>query len=63
MSKQKSCEREKNGTYTVYCSALRVYTVGETLEQAKQNFEEALDLHLSVLKEKATEAFAETGPC
>ena len=30
--------------------------MGKTLEEAKRNFKQALDLHLSVLKEKATEA-------
>ncbi len=46
--------REKDGTYAVTCSALGVYSVGKTLRDAKRNFEEALDLHLSVLREKAT---------
>jgi predicted RNase H-like HicB family nuclease len=45
--------RENNGTYAVACSALGVYSVGKTLTEAKRNFEEALDLHLSVVKEKA----------
>ena len=46
--------REKDGTCAVACSALGVYSVGKTLRDAKLNFEEALDLHLSVLREKAT---------
>ena len=46
--------REDNGTYAVVCSALGVYSVGNTLKDARRNFERALDLHLSVLKEKAT---------
>lgn len=46
---------EDNGTYAVVCSALGVYSVGRTLREAKRNFQHALDLHLSVLKEKATE--------
>jgi hypothetical protein len=46
--------REKDGTCAVACSALGVYSVGKTLRDARQNFEEALDLHLSVLREKAT---------
>ena len=45
--------REDNGTYAVACSALGVYSVGKTLREAKRNFEQALDLHLSVVKEKA----------
>lgn len=44
--------REKDGSYAVVCSALGVYSVGNTLREAKRNFQEALDLHLSVpLKE------------
>jgi len=50
--------REKDGSYAVICSALGVYSVGKTLTEAKGNFEEALDLHLSVLKEKATKQIA-----
>ena len=45
---------EDNGTYSVMCSALGVYSVGRTLREAKRNFQHALDLHLSVLSEKAT---------
>ena len=47
---------EKDGSYAISCSALGVYSVGRTLKEAKKNFEQALDLHLSVLKEKAIEA-------
>ncbi len=50
--------KEKDGTYAIACSALGVYTVGKTLAEAKKNFEEALDLHLSVLKEKAIKEVA-----
>ncbi len=46
--------REDNGTYAVACSALGVYSVGKTLRDAKRNFEDALDLHLSVLRAKAS---------
>jgi len=53
---------EDNGTYSVVCSALGVYSVGKTLVEAKRNFQRALDLHLSVVKEKATkELTAVTG--
>jgi predicted RNase H-like HicB family nuclease len=44
----------EDGSYAVACSALGVYSVGKTPRDAKRNFEEALDLHLSVLREKAT---------
>lgn len=44
---------EDNGTYAIACSALGVYSVGKTLREAKRNFEQALDLHLSVVREKA----------
>ncbi len=46
--------REDDGSYAIVCSALGVYSVGKTLREAKRNFREALDLHLSVLKDKAT---------
>lgn len=49
---------EKDGSYAVACSALGVYSVGKTLRDAKRNFEEALDLHLSVLRKKATKQMA-----
>jgi len=54
--------RERDGSYAVVCSALGVYSVGETLREAKRNFEEALDLHLSVLREKATKQIATVAP-
>jgi predicted RNase H-like HicB family nuclease len=50
--------REKDGSYAIACSALGVYTVGDTLGEARRSFEEALELHLSALKEKAIEAVA-----
>jgi len=50
--------REDDGTYAVACSALGVYSVGRTLREAKRNFQKALDLHLSVLREKATKELA-----
>jgi predicted RNase H-like HicB family nuclease len=48
--------KEKDGSYAISCTALGVYTVGETLEEARKNFKEALELQLSILKEKAIEA-------
>jgi predicted RNase H-like HicB family nuclease len=48
---------EDNGTYAMACSALGGYSVGKTLKDARRNFERALDLHLSIVKEKAAEAF------
>jgi predicted RNase H-like HicB family nuclease len=54
--------REKDGSYAVVCSALGVYSVGKTLTEAKRNFEEALDLHLSVLRERATKQIATVAP-
>ena len=53
---------EDNGTYSVVCSALGVYLVGKTLVEAERNFQRAMDLHLSIVKEKATrELTAVTG--
>ena len=54
------CERD--GTYAVVCSALGVYSVGKILSEAKRNFKEALDLHLSILREKATKQIATIAP-
>jgi predicted RNase H-like HicB family nuclease len=50
--------REDNGTYAIACSALGDYSVGKTVKDAKRNFEQALDLHLSTLKEKAKRELA-----
>lgn len=46
--------KEKDGTYSLACSALGIYSNGKNLKDAKKNFAEALELHLSVLREKAT---------
>ena len=46
--------KENDGTYSITCSALGVYSIGKTKQDAKKNFVDALELHLSVLREKAT---------
>ena len=48
--------KEDDGSYSVSCSALGVYSNGKTLKDAKRNYLKAVRLHLSVLKEKATES-------
>lgn len=50
--------QEDDGTYAIVCSALGVYSVGRTMKEAKGNFKEALDLHLSVLRERAMKEIA-----
>ena len=45
--------KEKDGSHAIACSALGVHSTRNTLEEAKKNFKEALELHLSVLKEKS----------
>ncbi len=47
--------KEDDGSYSVTCSALGVYSSGKTKQSAKKNFLAALELHLSVLREKAAE--------
>jgi len=54
--------KEKDGTYAIACSSLGIYTVGNILSEAKKNFEEALDLHLSVLREKTIKKVASLNP-
>ncbi|WP_157928262.1 type II toxin-antitoxin system HicB family antitoxin [Candidatus Nitrosotalea okcheonensis] len=48
--------KEDDGTYSIACSALGVYSTGKNLQDAKKNYLKAVRLHLSVLREKATEA-------
>jgi predicted RNase H-like HicB family nuclease len=50
--------KEDDGSYSVSCSALGVYSVGKNKQDAKKNFLKALELHLSVLRDKATETIA-----
>jgi predicted RNase H-like HicB family nuclease len=45
--------KEDDSSFAIACSALGVYSVGRTLREAKKNFQEALDLHLESLREKA----------
>lgn len=48
--------KEDEGSYSIACSALGVYSTGKNLQDAKKNYLKALELHLSVLREKATES-------
>jgi predicted RNase H-like HicB family nuclease len=48
--------KEDDGSYSIACSALGVYSSGKTKKDAKKNFLAALELHLSVLREKAIKA-------
>lgn len=48
--------KEDDGSYSIICSALGVYSSGKNQLDAKKNFLSALELHLSVIREKATEA-------
>lgn len=45
--------KENDGSYSITCSALGVYSSGKDRQDAKKNFLSALDVHLSVLREKA----------
>lgn len=47
--------KEDDGSYSITCSALGVYSTGKNMAEARKNFVKALELHLSVLREKATE--------
>jgi len=47
--------KEDDGSYSITCSALGVYSTGKNIQEARKNFVKALELHLSVLREKATE--------
>lgn len=52
---QTSMIKEDDNTYSIMCSALGVYSSGKTKKQAQNNYLKALELHLSVIKEKAIE--------
>lgn len=47
--------KENNESYSVMCSALGVYGIGKTKQDAKKNFTDALDIHLAILRKKALE--------
>jgi predicted RNase H-like HicB family nuclease len=48
--------KEDDGSYSIACSALGVYSTGKNLKDAKKRYLEAIELHLSVLQEKAIES-------
>ena len=48
--------KEDDGSYSIACSALGVYSTGRNLPDAKKNYLKAIKLHLSVLREKAIES-------
>jgi len=50
--------KEDDGSYSITCSALGVYSTGKNMLEARKNFFKALELHLSILREKAIEAVA-----
>lgn len=50
--------KEDDGSYSAMCSALGVYSTGKNKQDVKKNFLKALELHLSVLREKAIETIA-----
>ena len=50
--------KEDDGSYSIACSALGVYSTGKSLSDAKKNYLKAIKLLLSVLREKAIESIA-----
>jgi predicted RNase H-like HicB family nuclease len=48
--------KEYDGSYSIACSALGVYSTGKNLSDAKKNYLKAIKPHLSVLKDKSTES-------
>ena len=45
--------KENDNSYSIMCSALGVYSSGKSKKEAERNYLQALELHLSVIKEKA----------
>lgn len=43
--------QEKRGGYVIFCPELGVYSQGETIEEAKANLTEAVELYLESAKE------------
>ncbi|MGC1122191.1 MAG: type II toxin-antitoxin system HicB family antitoxin [Candidatus Methanofastidiosia archaeon] len=43
--------KEKRGGYVIFCPELGVYSQGETIEEAKANLTEAVELYLESAKE------------
>ncbi|MCD6206439.1 MAG: type II toxin-antitoxin system HicB family antitoxin [Methanosarcinales archaeon] len=47
-------EQEEDGRYSVHCPALKgCHSQGETREEALENIQEAIELYLEVVNEKA----------
>ena len=47
-------EQEEDGRYSVHCPALKgCHSQGETREEALKNIQEAIELYLEVVNEKA----------
>ena len=47
-------EQEEDGGYSVHCPALKgCHSQGETREEALKNIQEAIELYLEVINEKA----------
>ena len=42
--------KEDDGSYSITCSALGVYSTGKNKQDAKKNFLKALEIHLSVFR-------------
>ena len=49
---------EKDGSFAIACSALGVYAIGDTLREAREDFLEALDLHLEALRANAVKSLS-----
>lgn len=55
--------KEKKGGYVIFCPELGVYSQGETIEEAKTNLTEAVEVYLESAKELGIlgEVLAEVG--